>query len=475
MENFNQNDSQYKLTWQECLSQIKRGISSDEFSLWFGQLEAIGFDGAVLRLLVPSQSHLQHIEQNYIPLLRPIIRNHFGIKARISYTIPNAPKPAPESSVRGYGGAGQSTQDRSQDQTTVKNPFTVPGLKRSQFDSQLRPELSFRNHIEGSCNRLARTAGIAISQNPGTTSFNPLFIYGNSGLGKTHIAQAIGNATKERHPQLNVLYVSASHFQSQFQTAAWRGELSDFIHFYQMIDLLIVDDIQELAGKPGTQNIFFNIFNHLRLLGKQIILTSDRPPVELKDIEDRLITRFKWGLSAGLTLPDHQTKVSILQAKSGRMGISIEADIVDFLAENIKANIRELEGALTSLEAHSRLLGHAITMELTRRVMSDIVTVSSREVNMESIIDVVCRCFAIDKKVLMSSRRTREIAQARQVAMYLSKQHTQSPLVAIGSALGGKSHATVLHACKTVINLMETDKVIRKQVRDIESELGVSL
>lgn len=457
---------QYQILWQECLSQLRKGMKEEEFVRWFKHIEALSFDGAILKLKVSSKDHLQYIEQNFIPILRPIIRNNFGIKARISYSIPSTEATAAisnEQQARGYT-AQTDTQ-------TIKNPFVIPGIKKVQFDSQLRPELTFRNHIEGDCNRLARSAGIAISINPGTTSFNPLFIYGNSGLGKTHIVQAIGNATKERNPDTKVLYVSASHFQSQFQTAAWRGELSDFIHFYQMIDVLIIDDIQELAGKPGTQNIFFNIFNHLRLLGKQIILTSDRPPVELKDIEDRLITRFKWGLSAGLTPADHQTKVSILQAKCSRMGMSLDADVIDFLAENIKANIRELEGALTSLEAHSRLLGKAITLELTHRIMQDIIQISSKEVNVDIIISLVEEHLKVSRAQILSKARTRETAGARQIAMYLCKQHTKIPLAAIGAAFGGRNHATVLHAHKAVLNMIDTDKTIRKHIEDIERKL----
>lgn len=463
------NQTQHAALWQDCLVHIRKNMNEEDFVRWFKYIEVVSFDGAVLKLKVTSKEHLQHIEQNYIPLLRPIIRNNFGIKARISYTIPSAETPAAavaptsEQQARGY--------TTSTDTQTIKNPFVIPGIKKVQFDSQLRPELTFRNHIEGDCNRLARKAGIEISISPGTTSFNPLFIYGNSGLGKTHIVQAIGNATKERHPDSKVLYVSASHFQSQFQTAAWRGELNDFIHFYQMIDVLIIDDIQELANKPGTQNIFFNIFNHLRLLGKQIILTSDRPPIELKDIEERLITRFKWGLSAELTLADHQTKVSILLAKCSKMGLSLEADVIDFLAENIKANIRELEGALTSLEAHSRLLNREITLELVHRVMQDIIHISSKEVNSDVIISLVEEHLKVTRAQMLSKERTREIASARQIAMYLCKQHTKVPLTAIGAAFGGRNHATVLHAHKTVVNMIETDKIVRRHIEDMERKL----
>jgi len=454
----------YENTWQNCLEQIKKNTSDEEFIRWFKPMQPLAFDGVVLKLKVPDQNHWQYIEKNYIPLIRPIIRNLFGIKARIQYAVPQVDTPA-------SNGNAAATVYTKTDGNSIKNPFVIPGIKKIQFDSQLRAEFNFSNHIEGECNRLARSAGIAISVNPGKTSFNPLFVYGNSGLGKTHIAQAIGIAAKERYPDLKVLYVSTNNFQSQFQNAAWRGELSDFIHFYQMIDVLIIDDIQELAGKPGTQNIFFNIFNHLRMLGKQLILTSDRPPVELKDIEDRLITRFKWGLSAGLTPPDQQTKVKILRGKCNAMNLIIDDEILEFLAENIKANVRELEGALTSLEAHSNLLGKDITMSLTRDIMRDIVALNTREITIDYIIDTVCSTLAIDRTILLSAKRTREIAGARQIAMYLCKQHTKAPLTTIGMALGGKNHATVLHACKTIPNLMETDKIIRKQIEDIQRKL----
>lgn len=497
-------EQHYQKAWKSCLSQIASGLTESEFALWFEPLEPLGFDGTVLRLKVPSQTHLQYIEQHYIALLRPIIRNLFGIKARIQYAVPAtsaaATSVSTSASVSGsQGGAGNagyvmggvniaaaargghissvgmmgamgSTVGTSV-AGSLKNPFVVSGVKRTNFDSQLMPELCFENHVEGECNRLARTAGIAISENPGKTSFNPLFIYGNSGLGKTHVAQAIGIATQAQWPDCKVLYVSANHFQSQFQTAAWKGELSDFINFYQMIDVLIIDDIQELAGKPGTQNIFFNIFNHLRLLGKQLILTSDKPPVELKDIEERLITRFKWGLSAQLTVPDHATKMAILRAKSQRMGLQLDENVINFLAENIKANVRELEGALTSLEAHSRLLGKQITMTLTREIMGDIVHFKSREVTVESIVELVCALTGVTREGLVSVGRTRVVAQARQIAMYLCRKYTKVSLAGIGAAFG-KNHATVLHACKAVSNMIETDKSMAQLVDKMQGQLG---
>ena len=453
-----ENQDQYRSAWNQCLGEIQRSVPSEEFARWFMPLEPLDFRAGVLRLGVPSKTHQEYIEQHYIPLLRPIIRNLFGVKTRLQYAIP-APAPAPAPAA-----TATST-------TTVKNPFVIPGLRRVQFDSQLLGSLTFDTFIEGSCNRLARSAGKAISLAPGATAFNPLFVYGNSGLGKTHVAQAIGNAIKERDPECRVLYVSCNHFQSQFQNAAVRKELSDFIHFYQTIDVLIVDDIQEISGKTGTQNIFFNIFNHLKMIGKQVILTCDRPVVELEGIDERLITRFKWGLAAELTAPDFETKVAILKSKAQSMGLKLPTDVVDFLAENIKANVRELEGALTALDAQSRLLGKKISLELTRDVMRDIVSFTLKEVTIESIVELVCATFGVSRTELLSSKRTREIAGARQVAMYLCKAHTKAALSTIGASLGNRTHATVMHACKTVPNLMETDKMLKKQIEEIERKL----
>lgn len=458
------NLDQYRSTWGQCLGEIQRSIPCDEFARWFAPLEILDFQAGVLRLGVPSKTHQEYIEQNYIPLMRPIIRNKFGVKARLQYAIPAAVSVANPS-------AFNASNSNSTSGSTIKNPFVIPGLRRVQFDSQLLQSLTFASFVEGSCNRLARSAGKAISLAPGATDFNPLFVYGNSGLGKTHIVQAIGNAIKERDPECRVLYVSCNHFQSQFQNAAMRKELSDFINFYQQIDVLIVDDIQEISGKAGTQNIFFNIFNHLKMIGKQVILTCDRPVVELEGIDERLLTRFTWGLAAELTPPDFETKVAILRAKARQMNLKLPAEVVEFLAENIKANVRELEGALTSLDAHSRLLGRKITLELTRDVMRDIVRFTLKEVTVESIIELVCSTMAIPYDELVSTKRTREVATARQVAMFLCKSHTKAALANIGAALGSRTHATVMHACNTVPNLMETDKILRKQIEDIERKL----
>lgn len=447
------NTQTYNDMWQNCLDRIKAQTSAEEFAKWFEPIEPLEFDGTTLRLRVPNESYVRQIEKNYIPFLRPIISQLYGQQTRLHYAVPRAAAPV---SVSADADTTAISRFKTQTNTAnIKNPFVIPGLKKIFIDPQLNPNLTFATFIEGECNRLARSAGMAIAVDPGNNPFNPLYIYGDSGLGKTHIVQAIGHEVRQRHPELQVLYVSMNKFQAQFQTAYKNGEIPDFIHFYQMIDILIIDDIQELTGKTGTQNAFFNIFNHLQLAGKQLILTSDKPPVELKDIEQRLLTRFKWGLSAQLNSPDYDTKLKIIRAKARKIGAPISDDVVAYLADNISANVREIEGALSSLVANASFLGRKITPSLAKEILKVYVKINRREITIDRIIEVVCTHLNLDFARFNSTERTREIAQARQIAMYLAKQHTKAPLTMIGSAIGGRNHATVLHSCKAVTNLIE--------------------
>lgn len=464
------NAQTYNDTWQNCLNRIKAQTSTEEFEKWFRPIVPLEFDGTVLRLRVPNESYVRQIEKNYIPFLRPIISQLYGQQTRLHYAVPRTNTTTvpitPETDATAVSRFKASTNTAN-----IKNPFVIPGLKKIIIDPQLNPHLTFATFIEGECNRLARSAGMSVAVNPGNNPFNPLYIYGNSGLGKTHIVQAIGHEVRQHHPELQVLYVSMNKFQAQFQTAYKNGEIPDFIHFYQMIDVLIIDDIQELTGKTGTQNAFFNIFNHLQLAGKQLILTSDKPPVELKDIEQRLLTRFKWGLSAPVNTPDYDTKLKIIQAKAQKLGASISDDVIAYLANNISANVREIEGALSSLVANASFLGRKITTTLAKEILKVYVQLYQKEITIEHIIDVVCEHLNLDRDRLNSAERTRAIAQARQIAMYLAKQHTKAPLTTIGATIGGRNHATVLHSCKAVSNLMETDKAFRRQVEEIEKKV----
>ena len=460
----------YSDMWQNCLDRIKTQTSEEEFVKWFQPIVPLEFDGTTLRLRVPNESYVRQIEKNYIPFLKPIISQLYGQQTRLHYAVPRSAMPA----VAVAADADTTTISRFNTQTNtanIKNPFVIPGLKKIIIDPQLNPNLTFATFIEGECNRLARSAGMSVAVTPGNNPFNPLYIYGDSGLGKTHIVQSIGHEVRARHPELQVLYVSMNKFQAQFQTAYKNGEIPDFIHFYQMIDVLIIDDIQELTGKTGTQNAFFNIFNHLQLAGKQLVLTSDKPPVELKDIEQRLLTRFKWGLSAQINAPDYDTKIKIIHAKAQKLGAQISEEVVAYLADNISANVREIEGAISSLVANASFLGRKITTSLAKEILKVYVRLYQKEITLDHIIEVVCEYLNLDFARFNSTERTREIAQARQIAMYLAKQHTKAPLTAIGSAIGGRNHATVLHSCKAVSNLIETDKAFRRQVEEIEKKV----
>ena len=452
--------------WQVCLNHIKEQTSQVEFAKWFEPIHPISFDGTNLRLMVPNESYVTHIQENYMKIFAQAIMQMYGRQTRLLYSVPSTEERTPASATADMTAISRHVSQT--DTSQIKNPFVIPGMKRLRIDPQLNAKYTFSTHVEGECNRLARSAGMTVALEPGSSPFNPLYIYGSSGLGKTHIAQAIGHEVRERHPELQVLYVSTNKFQAQFQTAYKNGEINDFIRFYQMVDVLIIDDIQELTGKTGTQNAFFNIFNHLQLAGKQIILTSDKPPVELKDVEQRLLTRFKWGLSASVDIPDYETKLKIIRSKSESMGVRLTEEVVTYLADNISANIREIEGALLSLKANAQYLNRRVSTSLAKEVLKAYVHVSQKEISINRITEIVCDYFDISPEDFNSTKRTREVAQARQVAMYLAKQHTKLPLAAIGSAIGGRNHATVLHSCKSVSNFMETDKVFKAQIEEIE-------
>jgi chromosomal replication initiator protein len=355
----------------------------------------------------------------------------------------------------------------------IKNPFIIPGLRKVNVDSNLNPNYSFENFVEGDCNRLARSAGYAVANKPGGTAFNPLLIYGGVGLGKTHLAHAIGISIKNQFPNKTVLYVSSEKFTHQFIDAVKNNTTNDFIHFYQMMDVLIIDDVQFFAGKERTQDVFFHIFNHLHQSGKQLVLTADKPPVEMQGMEQRLLSRFKWGLSADLQAPSLETRIAILEKKMYADGIELPKEVVEYLAYSITTNIRELEGALISLIAQSSLNKKAITLDLAKQMIDKFVKNTAREVSIDYIQKVVCDYFDLPIELLKSKTRKREVVQARQIAMFFAKKMTKSSLANIGMHCGGKDHATVLHACRTVNNLVETDKQFRGYIEELEKKLSI--
>ncbi len=466
--------------WENCLEFIKDNINPQAFKTWFLPIKAVKLTDTALSIQVPSRFFYEWLEEHYIKLLKTALTRELGEGAKLIYAIKmenalNGMEPFTEkipSSNRSISHSQSVDAPVRSKSPELKNPFVIPGIRHVKIESQLNPSYNFDSFLEGDSNRLARSAGMAVANKPGGTSFNPLLIFGGVGLGKTHLAHAIGVGIKENYPDKTVLYISAEKFTQQFIESVRKNNRNDFIHFYQIVDVLIVDDIQFFAGKSGTQDVFFHIFNHLHQNGKQVILTSDKKPVDMQDIEQRLLSRFKWGLSAELNHPDYETRVSIIKNKLYRDGVEMEEDIINYLADNIKTNIRELEGAIISLIAHSSFNHKDITIELCKKIVENYVKNTKREISIDQIQKVVSDYFQMDVETLQSKTRKRHIVQARQLAMYFSKKMTKASLASIGSKIGKRDHATVLHACKTVDNLASTDKQFNKYVEDLRKKLA---
>jgi chromosomal replication initiator protein len=467
--------------WENCLAFIKDNIQSQAYKTWFEPIIPKKLSDNSLSIQVPSKFFYEWLEEHYVKILKTALIKELGKDARLIYIIKMENSfgnkiPFTEK-IPSTNRSSLKTQNvdapLESNDSELKNPFIIPGIRNLHIESQLNPNYSFDNFLEGDSNRLARSAGIAVSSKPGGTSFNPLMIFGGVGLGKTHLAHAIGVDIKDRYPDTTVLYISAEKFTQQYIESVKKNNRNDFIHFYQVIDVLIVDDVQFLSGKSGTQDVFFHIFNHLHQNGKQVILTSDKAPVDMQDIEQRLLSRFKWGLSAELQTPDFETRVSILKNKLYRDGVSMHDDIIAYVAKNIKTNIRELEGAIISLIAQSSFNKVEINVALAKETINQFVKNTKREVSIEYIQKVVSEYFQMEISTLQSKTRKRHIVQARQLAMYFAKKYTKASLASIGSQIGKRDHATVLHACKTVDNLSFTDKQFKKYVEDLNQKLSL--
>lgn len=467
--------------WENCLKFIKDNITPQAYKTWFEPIQAVKLTDNALSIQVPSKFFYEWLEEHYVKLLKVSLHRELGAQAKLVYVIKMENTYGNKQPFTEKIPSTQRTNVASQEvdvpiknkNPELKNPFIIPGIRNVKIESQLNPNYSFDNFLEGDSNRLARSAGLAVANKPGGTSFNPLLIFGGVGLGKTHLAHAIGVEIKDKYPEKTVLYISAEKFTQQYMESVRKNNRNDFIHFYQIIDVLIVDDIQLLSGKAGTQDVFFHIFNHLHQNGKQVILTSDKAPVDMQDIEQRLLSRFKWGLSAELQHPDFETRVSIIKNKLYRDGVEMPEDIVEFLANNIKTNIRELEGAIISLIAHSSFNKKDITLDLATCIVDNYVKNTKREVSIDYIQKVVSDYFQMDVETLQSKTRKRHIVQARQLAMFFAKKYTKASLASIGSQIGKRDHATVLHACKTVDNLAATDKQFKKFVEDLSKKLTI--
>ncbi|MBC7425420.1 MAG: chromosomal replication initiator protein DnaA [Bacteroidia bacterium] len=471
----------FETVWSDCLKIIKDNLNAQSFKTWFDPIKPVKLESKVLTIQVPSQFFYEWLEEHYIQLLQKTLKQIMGVGAKLEYNIiveNSTPSSAPYTiNVPTGNGKKAATNELSLPlniTSKIKNPVIIPGLRKVPVDSQLNPKYHFDNFIEGECNRLARGAGWAVAHNPGGTAYNPLMIFGGVGLGKTHLIHAIGNMIKQINKNKTVIYLSAEKFINQYVESVKSNNQNDFISYYQSMDVLIVDDVQQFAKKERTQEIFFQIFNHLHQSNKQIILTSDKAPKDIKDVDERLLSRFKWGLSADLCIPDFETRIAILENKMYESGITLHRDVVEYMAHNIDTNVRELEGALISLLAQSSLNRKEIDLDLAKQMMKNFVKNATREISIEYIQKLVCDYYNVSVENVKSKTRKREIVQARQIAMYFAKDLTKASLKNIGTHFGNRDHSTVIHACQTVNDLMDTDKKFRHDVDELNKRIRIN-
>ncbi|MBQ8712852.1 MAG: chromosomal replication initiator protein DnaA [Prevotella sp.] len=458
----------HKALWDNCLRLIRQNVTEQQYKTWFEPIvfESFSEDKATLLLQVPSAYFCEYLEQYYIKLMYWALTNSFKTNVKLNYRIVTDKE-------------HKLTQDIEVDkpadidvpapQSRANQSPTVLDATPHDLNPQLDSHKTFQTFIEGDSNKLPRTVGLSIAEHPGKSTFNPFFIYGPSGCGKTHLINAIGVRCKELYPQKRVLYVSARLFQVQFTDAVRRNTTNDFIQFYQTIDVLIVDDIQEWATSPKTLDTFFHIFDHLFRLGKQIILASDRPPVDLDGVKDRLLTRFSCGLIAELEKPNVQLCIDILNAKCRRDGLKIPADVIQFIAETANGSVRDLEGVVNSLMAYSIVYNSSVDMRLAERVIKRAVKVDNHPLTVDDILEKVCGHYNVPQQHVFSKSRKRDYVLVRQVSMYLAQKYTKMPASRIGQLIGGRDHSTVLHSCTTVEQRLKVDKAFSAEVNSIEN------
>lgn len=468
-------ESRHLDVWSNCLRIIEQIIEPQQYSTWFKPIKPLSLVNSTLTVEVPSDFFREFLEDSFLDVIRKTLKRVLGADARLVYSIRPVHNQPAMNVMQRFGNTPENPEVRVGTFQPSGNPgpFVYPGVTRVRINPRLNATYCFENIVEGDCNKLALSAGRNISAAPGKTFFNPLFVFGGPGLGKTHVAQAIGNAICRSFPEKVVLYVTGNEFKTQYMDAVnVRNKLTDFMSFYQKIDVLIVDDIQDLVGQ-GSQTAFFNIFNYLHQGGKQLVFTSDRAPVDLQNFEERLLSRFKWGLSVELGHPDYATRLEFLRTRCRREGVTMPDDVLKYLASQVKTNFRELEGALISILAHATMAHKESTVDLAAQIISKIVCVQKQEVTIDKVQKIVCEYFNITREDMLSPSRRRQIVQARQIAMYLSRNFIPScSLSTIGAEIGGKDHATVLHACSTVADLMATDRLFRKYVNDLQSILA---
>lgn len=470
--------------WKDCLEIIQDNISYQKYKSWFEPIKPVKLSDNTLTIQVPSQFWYEWLEEHYYNMLRSTIAKVMGKEGKLEYSVlvERSDRIEDNRSVRLPQRPMPPQKPQEMNTFTeyqpgkIENPFVIPGIRKTNIDSNLNSNYVFDRYIEGDCNRLARSAAMAISDNPGNNSFNPLFVYGGTGLGKTHLIQSIGNRVKHQFgDEKAVLYVSSESFTNEFVQAIRNNRASEFSLFYKNIDVLIVDDIQFFCGKEKTQEEFFHIFNALHQDGKQIILSSDRPPKDIPDIEERLISRFGWGLSADLQIPEYETRYAILERKANDNGISLHSEIIEFIAYNFKSNVRDLEGAIIKLLATASLKHvDEIDLSMAKTVLKDMVKSSHTQISIEFIQNYVCGYFEIDTNKVREKTRKQEIVEARQIAMFLAKKYTKSSLKTIGLQFGGRDHSTVIHAISTVEERLATSPRHKRILKELEQKIDVA-
>jgi len=459
-------------TWNQVLESVRRSLSPKHYNTWFSPIKPVKLEGKVLTLEVPNEFFLSHLENHYLSILKEALVSTLGQRAKLEYRIAVDDYKKPGIERKELKSEHKDPKDSGP--SGITNPFVIPGIKKHHVDSNLNPHYQFENFIEGHCNRVARQAGIQICQKPGDL-FNPLVIFGDVGLGKTHLMQAIGNAILKKYPKLQVIYLTSDKYTNLFIQSIRNNSISDFSNFFNSVDVLIIDDIQYFAGKAGTQEIFFHLFNQMHQNKKQIIMGSDRAPKDLKEIDDRLISRFKWGASLELMSPDYETLMAILESKLEEKELSLPKNIKELICHNMKSSIREIEGLLVNLKLHATLNPQEITVELVKDILASFSNKVSQEITIESITKIVAEHLKIPIASIQGKGRQRNIVQARQLSMFFSKRLANKPLSVIGEAFGGKDHSTVIYSCETVENLMQTDKNFEDLAHKLEKIIIKSL
>ena len=457
--------------WDNALALIRENVSQQQYDTWFRPIVFESFDDAKKTLLVqvPSPFVYEYLEENYVDLLIKVLHRTFCEGIRLNYRVVTDKEHKLSQDIE------SDPADIEQKPRTRANqsPTPLDAAQPQQIDPQLNPHLSFANYIEGASNKLPRSVGQSIAEHPNTTQFNPMFIYGPSGCGKTHLVNAIGLRTKQLYPQKRVLYISARLFQVQYTNAVLQNSTNDFIRFYQTIDMLIVDDIQEWISAPKTQDTFFHIFDHLFRNGKRIILASDRPPVDLKGMPERLLTRFSCGLIAELEKPNTQLCVDILENKIRKDGLHIPRDVIEFISQTANGSVRDLQGVINSLMAYSIVYNSNIDMRLAERVIKRAVKIDDKPLTVDEIIETVCNHFNVSPSAVGGKSRKRDFVVARQVSMYLAQKYTKMPASRIGKLVGNRDHSTVIHSGTQVENRLKVDKEFLAEIQSLENSFKI--